>query len=252
MQIIVDELLTNYRIQGSGKIVLLLHGWGDELSTFDKLTQSLESQYRVVRLDLPGFGGTETPKITYSLSLFAKFIKNFLQKIHCPDIYAIIGHSNGGAISMKGISNNTLSCQKLVLLASSGIRTDYKGRKKVFRIITKSAKLPTKLLPETTQLKIKKKVYSLMGSDMFVAESMQDTFKQVLSEDLAEDSKNIIVKTLILYGSLDEATPPEYGHFFSDNIRDSKLVVIKDAGHFLHNSNSEEVDSFIKVFLEQK
>ena len=251
MQIIVDDLLTNYLIQGSGKTVLLLHGWGDKLSTFDKLTESLEPQYRVIRLDLPGFGGTETPKKTYSLNLFSNFIKKFLQKIECDNIYAIIGHSNGGAIAIKGLSDGLIDCEKLVLLASSGIRTEHKGRKKVFRLAAKTAKFSTKILPAKTQVKLKKKAYKYIGSDMFVAENMQETFKQVLSEDLVEDSRNIISKTLLLYGSQDEATPVEYGQKYSDNIKDSKLVVIKGAGHFLHKTNSDEVESLTKAFLEQ-
>ena len=90
MQVIVNGLVTNYQKSGTGPVVLLLHGWGDNLSTFDGLVKELKLTYTVLRLDLPGFGGTDTPGETFNLELYARFVKEFLNKINSDKIYAIM------------------------------------------------------------------------------------------------------------------------------------------------------------------
>lgn len=251
MNLIVQGLLTNYKTVGSGKVVLLLHGWGDSLSTYDSLTVALKDKYKIVRLDLPGFGKTETPSQVYNLELFASFVSAFLEKIDVQDVYAIVGHSNGGAIAVKGLSSGVLSSKKLVLLAASGIRTDHSMRKKSLRIVAKTAKLFTSFLPKNVQKKLKKKVYAKIGSDIFVAEDMQETFKQVLVENVVSEAHKIKADTLLVYGDKDTATPVRYGESFAKEIKKAQLEIVKEAGHFLHHTHSSDVESKIRTFLDK-
>ena len=53
MQIIVNKLLTNYRVSGQGPNLLILHGWGSNQDVFEKLALSLSAKYQVISLDLP-------------------------------------------------------------------------------------------------------------------------------------------------------------------------------------------------------
>jgi pimeloyl-ACP methyl ester carboxylesterase len=101
-------------------------------------------------------------------------------------------------------------------------------------------------------IKQDKKVYKIIGSDMFVAENMQETFKQILSEDMQSTALNIPSTTLLIYGSEDEATPVRYGKLFSKSIAGSKLEIIEGADHFLHHSHTAQVNMLISSFLEQK
>jgi pimeloyl-ACP methyl ester carboxylesterase len=251
MQIIVDDLVVNYKVEGEGDAVLLLHGWGDKLETFNQLTQELKSHYEVVRLDLPGFGKTETPKQTYNLQSYADFLQKFLQKTVNTHLHAVIGHSNGGAIAIKSLANENIHSDKLVLLASSGVRTGAKGYKKPIRLLVKTAKIPTKILPNKYQNKLRRKVYDKIGSDMFVAENMQETFKKVVSEDLVEQSRNIKANTLLVYGEDDTATPVEYGKAFHRSIKNSKLETIPNTGHFLHHEKPEIIEDVVIKFLSK-
>jgi pimeloyl-ACP methyl ester carboxylesterase len=251
MNIVVDDYVVNYEYRGKGKIVLLLHGWGDTLSTFHSISSILSTSYTLISVDLIGFGGSDAPKGALNLHDYAEFVKKFIRKLTGSDeLYAIVGHSNGGAIAIKIVSEDMLRCDKLVLLASSGIRSTYKPRKKALRLAAKTAKIPIMLLPKNIQKKLKKKAYSLMGSDLFVAEHLQDTFKKVVSEDLLEQAKHIAIPTLLLYGSEDTATPPAYGEMYRQNIRGSQLEIIEAAGHFLHHTHDTEVARKIGLFLQ--
>ncbi len=252
MNVVVEDLLINYTVNGSGPVVILIHGWGDSLNTFRPIAEELQKKYKVYALDLPGFGGSQTPQSAYNLDKFVGIVSGFLSKLGIKKVYTYIGHSNGGAIAMKGLSSGVLVSEKLVLIASSGVRTSYTGRQKALRLAVKTAKVPTKLLPKITQKKIRAKVYSAIGSDMLVAENMQETFKNVVTEDLVTDSAMIPSDTLLIYGREDTATPIEYGKLFSKQIENSKLVVIEGADHFVHQTKSAEVVKQISSFLGNK
>ena len=73
MKLIVYNLATEYTIEGAGGTALFLHGWQDNLHTWDSLASLLAPMYRVVRLDLPGFGKTELPRETWNLYNYIQF-----------------------------------------------------------------------------------------------------------------------------------------------------------------------------------
>jgi len=250
MTIIIDECAVHYEKYGKGPVVLFLHGWGDSLKTFRDLSDNLKKHYTIMTLDLLGFGESDSPKETYSLEKYAMFVKQFLEKTD-NNPYAIIGHSNGGAIAIRGVSSGILSCEKLILIASSGVRSTYNKRKNFLRASAKAAKLMTMVLPESTQMKIKRKVYKKLGSDLFVAEHLQDTFKKVVSEDVLHDAAMIIQPTLLIYGSADHATPVKYGEMFAKQIENSDLKIIDGADHFLHHTHGEKVNKLVLDFLDR-
>ena len=249
MQVLIDNLITNYQITGNGRHILFLHGWADTLKTFDELTSQGFENYRVIRLDLPGFGGTDTPNVDYDLDKYASFVEEFLKKINLQNIYCVIGHSNGGAIAVKSLATNRIKSEKLVLLASSGVRSGYNGKSKSYRLSVKGVKQLTKILPKKQQDKLKKKAYKTIGSEMFVAENMQGTFKNIVSEDIVELSKDINQETLLIYGSEDELTPLEYGNKFNGSIEDSSIVTIEGARHMIQHTDTEQVRSEILGFI---
>src|SRR5260370_39081413 len=103
MQVVVNSLLTEYSRAGSGKVVLVLHGWADSSKGWRDFQTKLSEDYDVIVPDLPGFGGTATPPEAWGLNDYAAFVGEFLQKIHVSP-YAIVAHSNGGAIAVRGLA----------------------------------------------------------------------------------------------------------------------------------------------------
>lgn len=248
MQVVISNILTDYMIKGEGRVILLLHGWGDNKSTFSFLGDELSKQYKVVTLDLPGFGMTQTPPDAWGLDDYAVFLKHFLDKLHIkPEI--ILGHSNGGAIAIRGITRGMLAPRKLILLASAGIRSEYKGRKKALLIIAKIAKIGISPLPNRFKSKLKKRAYQKIGSDIFVAESMQESFKKIISDDVLSEARSMHTTTLLVYGDQDTATPVRFGEKFNKAIEHSELKII-NSGHFLHHERPDEVVRLIKDFLK--
>lgn len=250
MQVIVDSLLTHYEVHGKGKTVLLLHGWGDSAAGMQKLQAALAKKHKVIAVDLPGFGASQAPDAVWGLDDFAYFVANFLGKIDAGKLKAILGHSNGGAIAVRGMARGWLSSDKLILLASAGIRGEYKGRVKALRMITKAGKALTAPLPKPIKEHLRKKFYTSVGSDMLVAEHLQETFKKVVTDDVRVDALHVSLPTLLVYGDQDEATPIRYGKMFHEAIKGSVLEIVPGASHFVHIDQQDTVVKLIERFLK--
>lgn len=248
MNVIVNGLLAHYRIQGNGPTILMLHGWGDRLETFDSLAGQLESGFQIVRLDLAGFGQSQAPDSTWGLEDYAEYVSEFTRKIKAtPSI--VLGHSNGGAIAIKAIATKRLSPQKLVLLASAGIRDGQAVKKKAWNVVAKVGKMTTALLPDGTRRSLRAKLYRSAGSDLMVAPHLESTFKRVVSQDVRPDARIVQLPTLIINGSEDTATPPDYGKMFNADIEGSELRIIDGAGHFIHQHNTAALAKYLEDFL---
>lgn len=250
MQVIVDNLLISYSVVGdSKKSIMLLHGWADTSDTFSRLSKFLSKNYEIILVDLPGFGASETPRTAWSVLEYSDFISKFLKKInHKPDY--IVGHSNGGAIAVNAVGTGRIKPAKLILLASSGVRKTNSVKKQVYKVLAKPAKLALSPLPYRLQKRIKANAYKKLGSDLYAAEHMRETFINIVNFDVTKNAAYIHIPTLLLYGENDAITPPGLGRVLSSAIKNSRLEIIDGAGHFFHQEQPEIIATKIKEFLK--
>jgi pimeloyl-ACP methyl ester carboxylesterase len=249
MQVIASDLMISYTRQGKGKPVVILHGWGDDSRSWQKFAAELGKNYDVIVPDLPGFGNSQAPQAPWGLDEYAKMVATFMQKLNVKP-YAILGHSNGGAIAIRGLGNHMLKAEKLILLSSAGIRGEYKGRNKALRLITKTGKLLSVPLPKATKQRLRVKVYKSVGSDMLVAEHLQETFKKVVADDVRTDAGRLKLPTLLIYGDKDTQTPLSYGRTFHELIKDSQLEVLNGIDHFVQLNAAPMILKLTKGFLK--
>ncbi len=226
--------------------MLILHGWGDSSAGWRAYAQALAADYDVIVPDLPGFGGTESPKDAWGVTQYAQFIRAFLQKIGVKP-YAIIGHSNGGAIAVRGVGQGLLQAEKLVLLASAGVRSPKANLS--YRVIAKVGKAVTKPLPKRVSAKLRRTLYQKVGSDLLVAEHLQETFKKIVRDDVRADAAYISIPTLLVYGSADTDTPVSIAQELQKSIDGSRLEVLPGAGHFVHIDAAHETERLIREHI---
>lgn len=248
MNIVVDDLLAHYEVQGSGRTVLLLHGWGDSLVGLSGLAKDLAAHFQVISLDLPGFGTTQPPAAVWNLDNYAAYVQHFLTKINASP-YAIVGHSNGGALAIRGLAIGALSTKKLVLIAASGIRSGQSAKRLALKVVAKTGNAATIWLPKQARQKLRKKLYGAAGSDLLVVEHLQETFKQTVRQDVQADAAQLKLPTLLIFGNQDRAVPIADGHTYKKLITNSQLEIISGASHFVHLDEPTQVASLIKEFL---
>ena len=249
MNIVVDNLMTNYELTGSGKLVVLLHGWGDRARGLAALQRRLSARYQVVALDLPGFGGSQPPEESWDLDDYAAFTAAFLEKLGLPKPFAILGHSNGGSLAIRGLSVGQLQADKLVLLASAGIREGNSLRRLGLKIVARTGNLVTLWMPDRYRRGLRKSLYGVAGSDILVAPQLEETFKRTVRQDVQADAAKLELPTLLVYGDQDRATPVAMGQRYHQLIKGSRLETIPGAGHFLHVDAAEQVENLVEDFL---
>jgi len=251
-QVVVESLSTHFERLGDkqNKKVLILHGWGDNAEGWSNFQRSLAQSYDVVALDLPGFGETEMPPSAWSLDSYATFLAAFLKKLSFKP-FAIIAHSTGGAIAIRGLANGVLRTERLVLLDSGGIRSEYRGRQNIWQIITRTGKILSLPLPKNLKKQLRQKVYMKVGGNNLVHNRMQATFKRLVTDDVQSNAAHLQVPTLLIYGEDDLSTPPAYGRILHNLIKGSRLEVVPAAGHFVHLDKPDETLQFIVGHIER-
>ena len=216
--------------------ILFLHGWGADLNCFIPSIELVKRKYRVIAIDLPGFGLSEEPKNSLCLDDYCDIIIKFLNKLNIKKII-LVGHSYGGRIIIKLNNKSDLPfvIEKNILIDAAGIKHElsFKNKMKVrlFKTLKFFSKLvPDKKLSDELESKLKKK----FGSSDYSSASpiMRDTMVRSINENLKPLIKNIKIETLLIWGDLDTATPISDAKYMEENIENSGLVVLKNCGHF--------------------
>ena len=88
------------KVTGKGLPVVLLHGYGEDLSLWDNLSPALSSSFRVIALDLPGFGQSDRLPGSFSIDDVAHDVVQFLSEELQVNKFVVLGHSLGGYVAL--------------------------------------------------------------------------------------------------------------------------------------------------------
>ncbi|OQX78877.1 MAG: hypothetical protein B6D64_05690 [Bacteroidetes bacterium 4484_276] len=90
----------SYKDEGNEKAIVLLHGFMESLHIWDDFTDVLSKSFRVVRVDLPGHGGTPVMGEVHTMALMAEVVKTVLDALKI-DKCVMVGHSMGGYVALE-------------------------------------------------------------------------------------------------------------------------------------------------------
>lgn len=101
-------------------LVVLLHGLGHWTSAaWDRLVPQLDPTWRIVAVDLPGFGASSRPNAPYDLAFFAAVLGAFVEDA-LPSRFVLVGHSLGGLIAAELGGRYPERIARLALIAPAG------------------------------------------------------------------------------------------------------------------------------------
>jgi pimeloyl-ACP methyl ester carboxylesterase len=252
MKIVVKNLVVQYEDRGNpkGMALLFLHGWKNNLHTFDPIIPGLATHYRIIALDLPGSGGTEIPRSDWDLDDYVDFVDEFIEKIHV-QVDVLAGHSLGGRVIIKGVAREVFHPKKIILIASAGIAQRKSLRNGMVTLVAKAGKAITAIPPfSLVRERLRRNLYQKIGSDYGNAGGMKGTFLKVIKEDLSGSASKITLPTLLIWGGHDTETPLADGKRLHRLIQGSKLLILPDGSHFVHREKPQEVMDAIENFLK--
>ena len=243
MQLAINGLLANYEILNSNgkESIIILHGWGRTFKEWVPLAKLLSTRYKLILLDLPGFGNSFLPKDReLGISDYAFFVETFLEKLRIKDVI-LLGHSFGGKVGI-ALASKSRKINKLFLIDTSGVSEKSLKTK----IIIKSLKLLKKIFQFSPT--IQDKIGFFLGSEDYKKSgSLRKTFKKVVSENISLSAKRIKVQTVIIWGENDKEVPVSSAKKLYALIPNSWIRIVWGAKH---NPHLEDPQKFIGILQD--
>lgn len=122
----VKHLTTNgqkmaYIDEGAGAAVIFLHGVSTDLNNFHMLyPKFIQKGFRVLGLDMIGYGKSNKPIVQYSVDFHATTVIEFINKLKLKNV-ALIGHNSGATIALKIALQEPALVHSLILLSPLGL-----------------------------------------------------------------------------------------------------------------------------------
>lgn len=241
----VDGIQVHVRDEGAGHPLVLLHGTGSSLHTWNAWTRALEDSVRVVRLDLPGFGLTgPRPDADYRIETYVRFLADFLDTLSLgqPDLG---GNSLGGHIAWAFAGRHPERVRRLVLVDPTGADPNPPDALvfKLARNRVLGGVIPW-LDPGPF---LRRSLLEVYADDGMVTDSLVDQYRSLslragnrrafvdrartVSDLDAFRLGDVHAPTLLLWGEEDPWTPISQAELFTSSMDRVHLIRYPDVGH---------------------
>jgi len=252
----------HYRDQGEGAVIVLIHGTGASLHTWEDWTQDLIRDYRVIRLDLPAYGLTgQDPQKRYSAKDYVDLLDAFLTELNV-DKFNLAGNSLGGLVSWLYASYHPDKIEKLVLLNPSGF--PFKETPMVIKL-AKTPIINNFIRYVTPRSFIEKNIREVYYDETLIKEATIDRYHDLTQysgnreafidrayierEDYTKRLGLVKSTTLILWGENDEWIPVSDALKFESALPNASVIIMPKTGHVPMEEKPKESVSIVKDFL---
>ena len=258
--------------RGDTTPLLLLHGTGASLHTWDGWVAALKVKRRVIRIDLPGFGltgpfsGAYAPD-DYRGDTYARFVLDLMDALQLPRA-VIGGNSLGGEVAWRAVSLAPQRFAALILVDATGYAFTPEAMPLGFRIarIPLLNRIGEYLLPRAAVAATLRSVYGEPARindeliDRYFELTLREGNRHALGLRLqqlemgvhAERIKQLALPTLVLWGGRDRLVPAANGQRFAADIRGAKLVVFDTLGHVPQEEGPARTVAVVADFLENR
>lgn len=262
-----------YVEQGSGtETIILVHGLASNAGFWRFNIPELAKKYRVIALDLPGYGKSEKGDFPYTISFYAAQIKRVIDELKLQKV-TLVGHSMGGQTAMVFSVNYPGVLNKLILAAPAGVEYFQPGEGEWLRnVLTYSV---VKKTPEDgirrnlannfytwrNDLEWMVEERTRMAKAKEIDEFCYAVVKSVgamLDEPMAFRLKQVKERVLLVYGKYDGLIPNPYLNpgFTCDvfakakaEMPDCELLELDNTGHMLQIESPEAFNYAVLQFM---
>lgn len=238
----IKDVNINYLDYGKekGKTIVLLHGWGQNVEMMDMLGKPFANSFRIINIDLPGFGKSEEPSAVWDLDDYVEMVELLLKELKVKNPI-LVGHSFGGRVAIKFASIHDTA--KVVLLGSP------------FRPSGKKS-LKTKILKFLKRVPLLNKLEgwakTKLGSRDYrnASEIMRGVLVKAINEDLTDNAKHIKAPVLIIFGDQDAEVPVSEAEVLEKLINNAGLVVYPGCTHYAYLERLNQTIAVLKEFFK--
>lgn len=251
----------------SGMAVLMIHGFGGSNRDFQVLDSLIGHRYRVIRVDMPGFGLSDYP-FAYGEKTFrtayAEYFGFLLDTLGI-DSFHVMGNSLGGLMSLELAAQHPDKVKSLVLFNSAGYDMEavmrsanaFVLRNPLVKVLVRKGMsefmtargmrrvVYSDTLLTATKVRRVNRMWNREGN-------MQHLVEMANAKETPDEAmiRSITFPTLIIWGQQDRIVDVKYAHRFHSDIAGSQLVIYDECGHVPMVERPEEVSREVLRFLE--
>lgn len=258
----IQSWVSHLHVQISGpedaEPVLLLHGWGSNAGLMQLLANALQDKYRVYNIDLPGHGQTPLPPEPWGVPEHAQLVAAFISEEVKQPVH-VVGHSNGGRISLFMSSTPELAghIHSLSLVSPSGVKAKRSLKYHLKSTTGKLLKAPFQLLPPALKqygldwLR-HTLVWRLISSSDYsqLQGVMREVFVKTVNCYLDNRLQHIQKPLLLFWGTEDTAISRYQMDVMLNKVAGSDMVILEGAGHYGYVDQPQKVIPALRYFLD--
>ncbi len=226
--------------------VIILHGWAYNTDKWQPLLKLLHAKN--ISAELPNIPVlTEKTTTIWTIDDYMEWLKNMIGE----ETVVLIGHSNGGRLSLNFASRYPANVKQLILIDSAGVpRTELKSRIKrgLFWMLAKVGK------PLARSTTLRRALYKLArAQDYHEADPLaRGTMANLLKSDYTLTISNIVTPTTIIWGAEDKTTPLKDAYTFCKRLKNAQPpIVFSDGRHSPQFTHSDQVADCIAEALNR-
>lgn len=252
---------------GAGSPLLLIHGFLVNHLEYDQIIEPLSKHFRVIAVDLPGFGESEKPspaRYPYGIEAFAEAVADVIAAMNLGRV-SVLGHSMGGAVALTLAAEHPELIEKLVLVNALvyPFPLDFKARlpllplvgpflfKQLYGRAMFRAYFRDNVFPPGYPLPVERiDAYYDRFNTPAARESAYAVLRSMLdTRPVVARIPRITMPTLVVWGRDDRLFRPTFGQRLAREIPGARLELM-ETGHAPNEERPEELAALVSEFLE--
>ena len=264
-----------FRVAGSGPAILLIHGIGDNSTTWSSVQSKLAQRFTVIAPDLLGHGKSDKPRADYSVAAYANGMRDLLSVLDI-DRVTVVGHSLGGGVAMQFAYQFPQLVDRLILVGAGGVTKDVNFALRIASLPMGSEALALLRLP--LMLPAMQVLGRVAGTAIGSTRLGRDIPEMLrILEDLPEptasaafartlravvDWRGQVVTMLdrcyltesvpvqLIWGSHDSVIPVSHAHLAHAAMPGSELEIFERSGHFPFHDDPDRFVEVVERFID--
>ncbi len=254
----VNGVRLHYEVSGGGPVIVLTHGLGGNLESWQPTAEALEDSYTVLRWDVRGFGRSDRPHGPVDPNAWAADRDALLGHLDIPSA-VIVGISMGGVVAQRFALDFPERTRALILMSTTSEVGDWarKGWLERARLVEEQGMAA--VLTEGPSLSYAKAYAEKHAAEIRAAaeESARRNDPQcyaaaaraVSAYNFTAELGRLHMPALVLQGLDDSLTPPGGGVILARAIPGARLELIEECGHPIPAEQHETMLALMGDFL---
>jgi len=257
--IVTDQGMVHYETFGSGRPVILLHGWIESWGVWQATMEALSQEYRCYALDFWGFGESGKKRGSYAVSDYMELVRQFMDVLGIAQA-PIVGHSMGGTAALGAAVRNPERITSVCVIGSPIVGSALSPFLKVAgepwagslaHAFLPGLKLAIRLAaPAITR---DPRWYDMVARDLSATtvESFFGSIRSLRRTDLRPRLPELKIPVMGIYGSRDVIVDPHEYEPLRAGVPQARIEVLPNSGHFPMLDEPERYLTLVRSFLGQ-